>query len=196
MKSRNPRFRKGYTQEKINEQYIKSIDEFNSEIEKIDNPQLIRRAKLVINYLLSSIPKPKELHNNSILRLHSNDNVVFKSVLNRVVNYNIVIYSPKEKEDIFITTDAPGYSVDKNKAFFDTKYIDDLYHFIPISSKLALGFHNPEFYESTNRISYQKVNSEEIFQLNYGSAVNRTANIYCSNENTLNEFINKVFPEK
>lgn len=196
MKSRNPRFRKGYAQEKIEEQYIKSINEFNSEIEKIDNPQLIRRAKSVINNLLSSIPKPKELHNNSILRLHSNDNAVFKSVLNRVVNYIIVIYSPEEKEDIFITTDAPGYSVDKNKAFFDTKYIDDLYHFIPISSKLALGFHNPEFYESTNRISYQKVNSEEIFQLNYGSAVNRTTNIYCSNENTLNEFINKVFPKK
>lgn len=196
MKSRNPRFRKGYTPEKINEHYKKKIEELNSELEKTGNPQLIQAAKPIIENLSSRPPKPKELHNGSILRTHANDNAVFKSVLDRVVNYNVVIYSPKEKTDTFITTDAPGYSVDKNGVFFDTKYIDDLYHFIPISSKLAIGFHNPEFYKSNERITYQKANSEEIFQLNYGSAVNRTDNIYCDNETTLKEFIKRVFSEK
>lgn len=196
MKSRNPRFRNGYTQEKIDKNLKKSIEELNSELEQINNPQLTKVAKSVIDELSSNPPKPNELHNGSILRAHSDNNVVFRSVLNRVINYNIVIYRPKKTEDIFITTDSPGYSVDKDRAFFDTKYIDDLYHFIPISSRLAICFHNPEFYKSAERITYQELNSEEMFQLNYGSAVNRTKNIYCNNETTLNDFINRVFPKK
>jgi hypothetical protein len=196
MKSRNPRFRNGYTQEKIDKNLKKSIEELNSELEQIGNPELIKVAKSVIDELSSKPPKSKELHNGSILRAHSNNNAVFKSVLNRVVNYNIVIYRPKKPEDTFITTDSPGYSVDKDKAFFDTKYIDDLYHFIPISSQLAICFHNPDFYKPTERITYQELNSEEIFQLNYGSAVNRTKNIYSSNEATLNDFVKRVFSKK
>lgn len=196
MKSRNPRFRNAYTEEKIEANLKKKIEEVNNELEQIDNPDLLKVAKSVIEDMSLNPQKPKELHNGSLLRIHSNNNSVFKSVLNRVKNYNVVIYRPTKQDDLFITTDSPGYSVDKNKALFDTKYIDDLYHFIPISSRLAICFHNPEFYKVSERITYQELNSEEIFQLNYGSAVNRTSNIYCSNEDTLNDFVKRVFPEK
>lgn len=196
MKSRNPRFRNAYTQEKIEANLKKTIAEFNNKLEHMGNPDLVKLAKSVLEKTSSNPPKPKELHNGSLLRTHSNNNSVFKSVLKRVENYNIVIYRPTKQGDLFITTDSPGYSVDKNKAFFDTKYIDDLYHFIPISSRLALCFHNPKFYKTSERITYQELNSEEMFQLNYGSAVNRTSAIYCSNEETLNEFVKRIFPVK
>lgn len=196
MKLRNPRYRSGYTKGTIDKNLNKSIEELKKEMKLIDNPKLNKIAESVIEEIKLNPPTSKNLHNGSILRAHYNNNEVFKVVLKRVINYNIIVYKPKEISDSFLTTDSPGYSVDKNKAFFNTKYIDDLYHFIPISSKLALGFHNPEFYTSLERITYQELNSEEIFQLNYGSSVNRIKNIYCSNEATLNDFVARVFPKK
>jgi hypothetical protein len=196
MKWRNPKFRNGYTKENINKALEKSIEELNDKFKLVDNSKLNKIAVSSFDQIRLNPPTPKNLHNGSILKGYFKNNEVFQSVLNKVCKYNITIYTPKDPLNAFITTDSPGYSVDKNKDFFNTKYIDDLYHFIPISSKLAIGFHNPEFYTSDAKISYHELNSEEIFQLNYGSAVIRTKNIYCSNKDTLNNFIDRVFAKK
>ena len=81
MKSRNPRFRSGYTQEKIDKNLKLSVEELNKDLKLIDNPKLNKIAKSAIEEIKSKPPTPKNLHNGSILRAHSNNNEVFKSVL-------------------------------------------------------------------------------------------------------------------
>lgn len=196
MKARNPKFREGYKQHNIDKHLPSVITEIYQKFKLIQKDVLDNAVDIAVKNLKENPLKHKNLHTNSLLYTHAGSNKVFNSIFQRLKNYYLEVYSIEDNEESFIISDAPGYSVDQTKTIHNTKYVDDLYHFIPISFSLALGFINPRFSKNIDRITYLTINSSELFQFNYGTALIRTKDLYSGNPNTIIEFTNRVFQKK
>lgn len=195
LKHRNPRFRNGYKieYEKHLPDVITKMRERYPQISQGKFEELVAKAEENIK---NKPIKKQAVHNNSILQAHAGQNEVFNKVHAKLMNYKIVVYSLRDENERFIVSDAPGFSVDNTGKTFDTKYVNDLYHFLPLSFNLGVAFVNPEHVEFEGNISYQSLNSHEVFQINYSTGINRTENLYAGNSRTLEKFIENVFPTK
>ena len=103
------------------------------------------------------------------------------------------IYFPFLIEDLehyFITSDSPGYSIDKqNRASF-IKLDDDKYHVLPLSSKVALLFFRSDKREP---IQYRIASPDVIKIINIAAISMKSQFVYCEDKEYLKDFIEKYF---
>lgn len=130
-------------------------------------------------------------HHQAILRHASGTNEPVNDARKVLTKLRIHVFEPLNKDDFFVTSDNPGFTiVDKNKVFNTNYGRFDAVGF-PITPKRLLflahrdNHHNLEVRRS---IHYLKIQSDKVFEMNECSTFNSMNNIFCPNQEYLDEF--------
>lgn len=190
MKQRNPKFRLGYSKDAILKVLPKSLIEVKEKWEKfgISEYQLDQIVNNVKKDFVEK-DKSKELHTNAILKASETSNLVFEEVLDKLKSYKLQILSINSCNEAFIYSDNPGYSVDKKTSIYNTKFIDDLFHFMPMTPYRGFVLINTNEKKDNLSIEYKKLNRQEVFLYNWGTAIVRQEYLYSHDKNILKKFI-------
>lgn len=174
MKARNPVFRKSYSKKNIKKAFDKVLPNFKEKYSWIDESFLDKIIDKNKDEFIKVEDGGKKLHNNSLLKTTLGSNKTFKDVLEKVSKYNLVFYKISTEDEYFITSDSPGFSVGIDGNVHTIKFKDDMYHFMPLHPKLAVGLMNPIHYNSPERVSLVQATKDQVRQLNFGTTITRT----------------------
>lgn len=173
MKHRNPVFRNNFTKESIQKSFNDIIPEVKEKFSWIDESHLDELIKRSEQKLITSENISKKIHTNSLLNAHNGKNKAYENVLSQISNYYIVFYEILNEDDFFLTSDCPGFSVDINQKVHRVKYKDDMFHFMPLHPKLAVGIMNPKYSISKEKVSKVIATKRQIEQINFGTTITR-----------------------
>ncbi len=194
MKARNPVFRNSITKENLNKAIEKSTLSMKEKFSWLDESNLTRIINKSKTIILSSDNIPKEFHVDSLLESTLGRNKVFQEILERISSYNIVFFKISNDNNFFITSDAPGFSIDIEERVHKIKYIDDIFHFMPLHPKLAVGLMNPIYHEIKDQISYIDATKEHIDKINYGTSSSCNKYVFGINDKHLKSVIQNIYP--
>lgn len=173
MKHRNPVFRNSITKETIQKSFTNIIPSFKEKFNMIDESLLDELIKKNEQKLITSENIPKKMHTNSLLDAHKGKNETYEYILSQITNYNIVFYEISSEDDFFLTSDSPGFSVDINQNVHKIKFKDDMFHFMPLHPKLAVGIMNPRYTTTKEKVSKVIATKLQIEQINFGTTISR-----------------------
>jgi|GEM_PF-4627369 len=149
----------------IKSDYVKLINSF-------EDPEKKERAKINVNTVLDqALSDPtlaKDLHIYSAISQNSN----LDSPLNRLVKVFLGLkWALLENQSPipFITTDNPGYCIDKSENVHNHKFEPPFAYFIPLSPKIALYINSDETEDSfdpqSDKIILRRIITEEFVKL-------------------------------
>jgi hypothetical protein len=141
------------------------------------------------NKWLSDANNLNEIHKRGLLDIFNNDNNVFKSVCN-FFNGLTLFVSKAPNNEYFITSDNPGYFVDKQERVCNFGIDNaDSFHF-PLSHKYLLSFILEDKEPSLTifkNVKEMKTTKDFVHLLNIGTALNARENIFSNNKATLEQ---------
>lgn len=189
MKKRNPNFKKNYNKEQIEKSYYDTIAEKRIKYSSFDK-DLIDGAFRKAKELTVDNPKGGDvMYKDSLLRNLKGEDKAFQDIHQKLLNYPIVIFRIEDDDDYFVTCDSPGFSVDNQGGLFNTKYKDDAFHFLPLSSKYAIAFFNPDNNVNLkNNISNITLGSQGVKSFNIATSAIRNSFVYCEDKDYLDDF--------
>lgn len=141
------------------------------------------------NYIENHKDFNKEMHNDALFESVVNPNENQINILKTLINSRIIIYYIKEENNFFITSDNPFYSVDKRDVIHHTKFVDDVFHIMPVTKKYTIVFQK-EINDSI--ILYKEAKPEFIDAVNKASTMVKHKYIYGCHQESLQSLVNDL----
>nr|WP_294858772.1 DUF4238 domain-containing protein [uncultured Fluviicola sp.] len=184
MTSRNPVFRNSFDMkqiEKIFDQAVPNMQRKFPFLEKEIIEKIVDRLRQ--EYLAKN--GQDKLHNISLLKQYQGKSDIHKTLTNKLKGYKIEILQIRDHENLFICSDSPGFSRDLNGNIYSLKFQDDISHYVPITSKIAIGIHHPVYHFQKLKFQISTCHSEYVEFINKGTAIGRKEYLFCENKQYL-----------
>ncbi len=195
---RNPVFRNALDEKPIEKLIIEEITKVREKTAKlVEAIELVDFKELLDNHIslaekefLSQNTK-ENIQNSALLKQHFGLSTAFKSVVSMLGGYKILFIRIKENERFFISSNAPGFSVDKWNKVFSFKFKDDIAHYMPISSKITFVLLHPVYFITYPKVAIDYASNELVSFINQNTLRSSNNEVYCEDFETLNALINK-----
>lgn len=196
MIARNPIFRDALDEKKIERLVIDEMIKLRENtkflyektgidgLEELINTQILVRE----NELLAQSTKSL-IHNTALFRQHFGRSNDFDTLINRLNGYKKLFIRISSEEKFFITSDAPGFSLDQSNNVFSFKFRDDLAHYMPISSKIVLAIMHPVYFFQNPEIAIVRATDNFVSFMNRNTFITSKNEVYSEDSNALLEII-------
>jgi hypothetical protein len=130
------------------------------------------------------------IHNTALFQQHFGLSIGFESVVSMLNGYKILFIRIKEKERFFISSNSPGFSLDKWNNVFSFKFKDDVAHYMPISSKITMVLMHPVYFIENPKVAIVDASDDLVSFINKNTLNSSNHEAYCEDLATLNALTN------